>query len=80
MSLQTELTDLLASAPAAHRDAIDRASAAVARNDGPEAARWIDRIPPGYTSWHERLNDARETLDYGDADNDSDFYEQFGGF
>lgn len=72
MTILGALTDLIASAPNAQaREYCDRASACVESKDWPEAIRWIDRIPPGYTSWHERLQEARDKIDWSEADDDS---------
>lgn len=76
MSLLRELSDLMASAPdAGQRGTLDAVSAAVDARDWYRAIDLIDALPTGFTTWHERVEDARERIRACELDENSGFVE-----
>ena len=76
MSLLRDLSDLMASAPdASQRAALDAVSAAVDARDWYRAFKLIDAIPPGVTSWHYRLDEARDRIQASAGQDDRGFID-----
>lgn len=63
MSLLRDLSDLMATAPdAEQRATLDSVSAAVDASEWYRALELIDAVPTGFTSWHDRVSQARDRI------------------